>query len=68
MQSEAQDKLLLSPVEAARRLGIGRSKIYELAADGALPVVRIGKLIKFSPEGLRQWIEANQTTPRPASR
>ena len=52
------DKLLLSPKEAAQKLGIGRSKIYELAASRELPVVRIGKLVKFSPGSLNSWIKA----------
>ena len=35
------DKLLLTPVEAAQALGIGRSKVYELLRSGALASVRI---------------------------
>jgi excisionase family DNA binding protein len=31
------DKVLLTPVEAARALGIGRSKLYELLQSGRLP-------------------------------
>jgi excisionase family DNA binding protein len=34
---------LLTVVEAARELGISRSKVYELLADGELPSVRIGR-------------------------
>jgi excisionase family DNA binding protein len=36
------DKLLLTPVEAARALGIGRSTVYELMQTGQLESVRIG--------------------------
>ncbi len=36
------EKLLLSPSEAAEALSIGRSKLYELLADGQLESVRIG--------------------------
>ena len=36
------DKLLLTPVEAAQALGIGRSKLYELMSAGVVPSVRIG--------------------------
>ncbi len=35
------DKLLLTPVEAAQALGIGRSKVYELMRSGTLASVRI---------------------------
>lgn len=34
-------KLLLTPIEAAQVLGVGRSKIYELMRSGALGSVRI---------------------------
>ena len=35
------DKLLLTPVEAARALGISRSKVYELMRAGTLRSVHI---------------------------
>lgn len=34
--------ILLTPVEAARALGIGRSKVYELLQAGVLESVHIG--------------------------
>jgi excisionase family DNA binding protein len=40
------EKLLLTIPEAADRLGIGRSKVYELVAAGELDVVRIGRAVR----------------------
>jgi len=40
------EKLLLTIPEAADRLGIGRSKLYELVAEGELGVVRIGRAVR----------------------
>jgi len=37
------DRLLLPIGEAARLLGIGRTKIYALIADGSIPTVRVGR-------------------------
>ncbi|MGT2426604.1 helix-turn-helix domain-containing protein [Amnibacterium kyonggiense] len=34
--------LLLTPVEAAAALGVGRSTVFRLIQTGALPSVRIG--------------------------
>ena len=34
----AGDQLLVTPEEAARRLSVGRTTIYELMASGELPV------------------------------
>ena len=38
------DELLVDVVEAARRLGVGRSKIYELMGAGELKSLHVGKL------------------------
>ncbi len=49
-------RLMLKPAEAAELLGLGRSKIYELAAAGEIPVVRIGKSVRIPMDALRHWI------------
>jgi excisionase family DNA binding protein len=36
------DKLLLTPEEAADALSIGRSKLYELLAQGLIGSIRVG--------------------------
>ena len=56
------DKLLLTPLEAAAALGIGRSKVYELLRSGALPSVRIGACRRIPAEGLAAFL----TTLQPA--
>jgi len=45
--------LLLSIPEAARTLGIGRSKLYEIMADGALDTVTIGRRRLVRAESVR---------------
>jgi excisionase family DNA binding protein len=50
------DTLLLRPEEAARELGIGRSKAYELIRSGELPVIRIGRSVRIPIEPLKAWI------------
>ncbi len=57
------DTLLLRVPEAARLLGIGRSKAYELAAAGILPTVRIGASIRIPAERLRAWVAEQATSP-----
>lgn len=37
------DRLTISVVEAARRLGIGRNQGYEAARRGEIPTIRLGK-------------------------
>ena len=50
------DQLLLTPTEAARALGIGRSKLYELMQDGVLESVHIGACRRIPSEALTQLI------------
>jgi excisionase family DNA binding protein len=52
-----EGKLLLRPSEASEILGIGRSKTYQLMADGTLPTIRIGKSVRVPAEALRRWID-----------
>jgi excisionase family DNA binding protein len=49
---------LLKAREVQDRLGLGRSKVYELMASGELPVVRIGpRLRRVTEAGLQRWID-----------
>jgi excisionase family DNA binding protein len=51
------DRLLLRPEEAARALGIGRSKLFLMLATGELPVVRIGRSTRIPTAALQHWVE-----------
>jgi excisionase family DNA binding protein len=51
------DRDLLRAEEVARRLGVGRSKVYELMLRGDLPVVRIGRLVRVPRHALDRWID-----------
>jgi excisionase family DNA binding protein len=51
------DKLLLKPEEAADVLGIGRSKFYELLAEGAVESVRIGACRRVPRAALEEFVE-----------
>jgi excisionase family DNA binding protein len=50
------DKLLLTPIEAARALGIGRSKLYQLIQSGRLPSVLIGRSRRITAAALRAYV------------
>jgi len=50
------EKLLLRPAEAAEAIGIGRSKLYELLADGELPSIRVGGRVRIPVDALRRWV------------
>jgi excisionase family DNA binding protein len=62
---DGQPKLLLTPEEAARALGIGRTKLYELLATAKLPSVRIGGSRRVSVGALTEFVRC--LTPTPSS-
>lgn len=51
------DKLLVTVDEAARRLSIGRSNLYEHLLRGSLRSVRIGRSRRISSRDLEAFIE-----------
>jgi len=54
---ETDDKLLLTVVEAAHRLGIGRTLMYELLGSGQIRSVHVGRLHKVPAEALANFVE-----------
>jgi excisionase family DNA binding protein len=59
------DKLLLTPREAATALGISRSKLYELLANGDLDSVHIGASRRIPTDALATYVRmlAEQAGP-----
>jgi excisionase family DNA binding protein len=66
---ESDEKLLLTVVEAAHRLGIGRTLMYELIGSGQIDSVHVGRLRKVPVEALARFVELRRTgsasLPRP---
>ncbi len=53
----AEEPWLLRPEEAARLLGISRSKLYELLAAGEIVSVSIGTSRRIPRDALARWID-----------
>jgi excisionase family DNA binding protein len=51
------EPLLLRPVEAARLLGIGRSKLFDMLARDELPLIRIGRCVRIPRRELARWVD-----------
>ena len=52
------DKLLLTVIEAARQLGIGRSKTYSLIQRGRLPSIKSDGARRILAEDLREFVRS----------
>ena len=48
---------LLRSDEAARLLAISLRKLWTLADEGEIPVVRIGRSVRYDPADLQDYIE-----------
>jgi excisionase family DNA binding protein len=48
---------LLTVPEVASILSVPEHAVYRMAREGILPVIRLGRLVRFDPDGLRKWIE-----------
>ena len=60
VNEEGNDRLLTVP-EAARRLNLAPSYLYELVRKGQLPALRLGRYVRLRPETLRTFIAAQET-------
>lgn len=57
--SQEQEPLLLSAVEAARLLRISERHFYKLHASGRVPrPVRFGRAVRWRADELREWVAA----------
>lgn len=53
---ESGPKLLLTVVEAAERLSIGRTLMYELVASGEVESIHLGRLHRIPSEALTAFV------------
>jgi len=54
--------LLVDAREAARMLAVSPRKLWAMTFEEApgLPHIRCGRLLRYSPDDLRRWIEARR--------
>jgi excisionase family DNA binding protein len=57
------ERLLLRPGEAAEVMGVSRSKVYQLIAEGRLPGVRIDDSVRIPVDALKRWIDERVAAP-----
>ena len=55
-----KEKLTMSIAEAAAELGVCEKTVYTLTHRQDFPTIKIGRRIRISREGLRDWVQAQQ--------
>jgi len=53
--------IALTVEEAARRIGIGRTKMYEYVSSGEIPSVTLGRLRRIPAESVRDFLTKRLT-------
>jgi excisionase family DNA binding protein len=61
-KSVSVEPLLLSIVDAARVLGVGRTKLYELIAVGDVEAVRVGRAVRVPVAALHEFVDQCRTS------
>ena len=56
------ERLTLTLPEVAKALGISRGLVYQLAKEGRLPVIRLGKRLLVPKVALSRLLEGNGKT------
>jgi excisionase family DNA binding protein len=52
------EPMLLTSRQAARLLAISERTLYTFTKAGAIPVVRIGRAVRYGTDDLREWIRS----------
>jgi excisionase family DNA binding protein len=51
---------LLTVRDAAKHFSVSRATVLKWAASGELKCIKIGNVLRFTPEGIEQFIAANE--------
>lgn len=55
--------LLLTPTDAADRLGVSPKHLRRLSADGRIPAVQVGRHRRYRPADIDAFLEASRVPP-----
>jgi excisionase family DNA binding protein len=58
--TKQQQPIAVSPDEAARLAGIGRTTLYAALAKGDLPSIKIGTRRLIRVDAIRDWLAQNE--------
>lgn len=59
--------LAVDEYQAAAMLGISERTLWEYRNSGEIPIVRIGRLVRYSVDDLRKFIESKRVEKLPLS-
>jgi excisionase family DNA binding protein len=57
MEAGTMETITCTPIDAARALGIGRTKLYELIGTGKLRTVKLGRRTLVRTDSIRALVD-----------
>lgn len=64
MKNKPVTRLLLTPYEVAEAMAISERKLWQITQLGCVPVVRVGRCVRYRPADLAEWIERQTSESR----
>lgn len=61
-KAATEDEGLWTAAQLAKHLGCSKSWVYDAAAAGHLPYVRVHGMLRFEPAAIRRWVAAGGKT------
>jgi excisionase family DNA binding protein len=61
MNVDINGRMLVTPREAARMLSVCEKTLWTLTKRGEIPVIRIGRAVRYDPRDLIAWIENSKS-------
>lgn len=58
---------LVNVKQLANLLGVPTSWVYQRTADGSIPMVRVGRYVRFDVRQVMDWLHAEQEAAKRAS-
>jgi excisionase family DNA binding protein len=58
--ASSEESGLWAVADVASFLGVSRSWVYQAAASGTLPCIRLGALLPFEAETLKAWVRGER--------
>ncbi len=59
----SDERIAMRPKEAAKLLGIGERKLWELTNRGEIPHAKAGRAVVYSVDALKHWLNNGKGTP-----
>ncbi len=66
MEATIHDINIIRPEELAKMLRLSKPRVYQLAEEGKIPSIRIGKSVRFLAEDVKAFIADHRREKREA--